>query len=145
MCPCMNLDPQELPLGFLLNTIGRLVLEETEAALEGQEIGVVELGILWLISLDPDRPQAEYARYQKRDVTTFGRYVDRLESKGFLRRVPQSNDRRVKALSISPSGLKVLNDGRRKVLDAEARVLSAAPELGAPLKDLLVRLLTKME
>jgi DNA-binding MarR family transcriptional regulator len=141
----MTLDPQQLPLGFLLNTIGRRLLEETEAALAGGELSVVDLGILWLISLEPGRPQAEYARFQKRDVTTFGRYVDRLELKGYLVRTPQPHDRRVKALSVTKSGLTVLEVGRRKAHDVEARIVSLVPEITAPLKDLLVKLLNTME
>jgi DNA-binding MarR family transcriptional regulator len=141
----MKLDPQQLPLGFLLNTIGSRLLEETEVALAGGKLGVVDLGILWLVSLDPGRPQAEYARFQKRDVTTFGRYVDRLELKGYLVRTPQSHDRRVKALSLTKSGLRALEEGRRKAHNVEARLVSSGPELTAPLKDLLVKLLNTME
>jgi DNA-binding MarR family transcriptional regulator len=140
----MNLDPQQLPLGLLLNTVGRTILEATEAALEGDELGVVELGILWLVSLDSGLPQAEYARFQKRDLTTFGRYVDRLEARAFLLRTPHPNDRRVKTLTVTKAGMKAMEQARRKALKAETAIVASAPDIARELKELLVKLMNQM-
>jgi MarR family transcriptional regulator, transcriptional regulator for hemolysin len=105
----MNIDPEQLPLGFLLNTVGRHILAETEQAVAGLGLSVVELGILWLIDLDEGRTQVEYAQFQKRDLTTFGRYVDALEAKGQLRRSSVAGDRRAKSLWLTDQGRALLH------------------------------------
>jgi DNA-binding MarR family transcriptional regulator len=141
----MEIDARQLPLGFLLNTLGRRVREETEKALAGWTIGVVDLGILWLLALQPGRPQADYARYQKLDLTTFGRHVDHLEKQGFLVRRPLEHDRRAKSLTLTKSGQQALEKGRRKINDVEARIVARVPGVSAPLKKLLTKLLQTID
>ena len=122
----MNVDPNSLPIGFLLNTLGGLVLRETQKEMEGIDLEVIELGILWLVDLDPGRPQAEYARFQKRDVSTFGRYVDKLQEKGFVTRNPVQGDRRAHALTVTPTGKAILTQGKRRALRAEKVVIKSS-------------------
>jgi len=119
----MDIDPDDLPLGFLLNTLGRLLYEETHNRLAGSEVDVIELGILWLIDLRPGRLQTEYARFQHRDATTFGRYIDKLEAKRLVLRETIPGDRRAKGLRITAAGRRVLRQGKNEAIDAEQAVL----------------------
>ena len=124
----MDVDPARLPLGFLLNTLGRLVLEETQEQLAGADVGVIELGILWLVDLAPGHLQSDYARFQHRDVTTFGRYVDKLEDKGLILRNAVPDDRRAKALSLTRKGQALLRQLRKRAEKAEKAVVGGESE-----------------
>lgn len=141
----MDVDPEQLPLGFLLNTLGRLLFEETQRALAGLDADVPGLGILWLVSLDPGRPQSAYARFQHRDLTTFGRHVDRLETAGLLRRLPVTGDRRAHALDLTEAGRAVLAEGRARAGRAEARITGAQAAEVAGIKRLLASILRSNE
>jgi DNA-binding MarR family transcriptional regulator len=100
-----------LPLGFLLNTVGRLVAEQTAQALRSLDLDPPQLGILWLVAEWPGQTQRCYARFQRRDASTFGRYVDELERKGLLRRIKSSTDRRALALELTDAGTRALQAG----------------------------------
>jgi DNA-binding MarR family transcriptional regulator len=141
----MDIDPKELPLGFLLNTLGSAILDETKARLEDSPVEVIELGILWLIDLAPGHRQGEYARFQHRDVTTFGRYVDRLESKGFIRRKAVSGDRRAWALHLTRSGNAVLADGKQQSRSVERRLTRSTDTEVAQVKRFLLAQLKRID
>lgn len=63
-----------------------------------------------LLSLmEPDRPMAmgELASALSCDASNVTGLVDRLESRGLLRRSPSAEDRRVKVLSVTPLGARI--------------------------------------
>jgi len=74
--------------------------------------------------IDPDRPMpmGELAGALSCDASNVTGLVDRLESRGLLRRIPSEEDRRVKVLSLTPLGTKV----RTALL---ARMTSSPPTL----------------
>ena len=119
----MENERSDMPLGFLLNTVGRLIFEETNTRMQGFGVEVLELGILWLVDLYPGCQQSEYARFQRRDATTFGRYVDKLQHKGLLKRQALEGDRRAHSLVVTPKGKAVLAQGRKKVKAAQEAVV----------------------
>ena len=114
----MRISSQDLPIGFLVNTAGDKIRETTARELEGLNISVMELGVLWLIDLEPDQTQATYARFQRRDLTTFGRIVDKLERKQFVERKPFTGDRRAYRLSLTNQGKEILKIGKEAALKA---------------------------
>ncbi|MEQ9258103.1 MAG: MarR family winged helix-turn-helix transcriptional regulator [Roseovarius sp.] len=138
----MDIDPEDLPLGFLLNTVGDILRSETQTRMTGAALGVVELGILWLIDLAPNHRQAEYARFQRYDVSTYGRYIDKLEAKGFVARHSVADDRRAHALALTEAGRQALAEGKARALAAERAVigeLAGEAQLRAALTELLRR------
>ena len=141
----MDIDPNELPLGFLLNTVGRLIFEETRCRIDGIGIDVIELGILWLVEMCPGQLQADYARYQRRDGTTFGRYVDKLEEKGFLARASIPGDRRAKALNVTEAGKALLSQAKTCVAEAESSIVDPHAADVAQLRAFLHHCLTRQE
>lgn len=94
----------DLPLGFLINTVGRLMAVRAARAFEAEGLDPTLVGVLWIVRLFPGRTQRQYARYQARDETTYGRMVDKLERLGLLRREPLAGDRRAWALTLTPEG-----------------------------------------
>ena len=137
----MDQDRNGLPLGFLMNTVGRLIFEATHQRMDGMPVDVIELGILWLVDLYPGRQQSDYARFQRRDVTTFGRYVDKLEAKGFLSREPVKGDRRAHALHITKTGSIVLEEGRVQAVAAQEEVIGPCNVRVTNTRDLLMDVL----
>lgn len=91
--------------------------------MQNLDVEVFELGILWLVDLHPGRPQADYAKLQRRDQTTFGRYVDKLEEKGFLVRNAVLGDRRAYSLAVTASGKALLEEGRKEVFAAQEAIV----------------------
>jgi MarR family transcriptional regulator, transcriptional regulator for hemolysin len=114
----------EMPLGFLLNTAGRLILEQTVYALRDVGVDPPQLGVLWLVDSRPGETQTVYARLQKRDATTFGRLVDRLEAQGLIRRGNTPDDRRAHLLELTAAGQKVLVAGKKKAMEIEMNFAS---------------------
>ena len=72
-----------------------------------------------------------YSSYtlQYRDVTTFGRYVDKLEGKGLIVRQAVVGDRRAYALQITDKGRRELSTGTEIAIEAEKELLGNDPEL----------------
>lgn len=114
---------KDLPLGFLINTVGRLIFEETQRQMDGMHVEVIELGVLWLVDAYPGCQQSDYAQFQRRDATTFGRYADKLERKGLLVRKNAKDDRRAHALFITQEGAVVLAEGRARAETAQEAVI----------------------
>src|ERR671912_1976035 len=75
-----------------------------------------------LNQIDPEHPMPmkELANALSCDASNVTGLVDRLESRGLLKRSPSTEDRRVKVLSLTPLGAKV----RAALLD---RMTSAPP------------------
>jgi DNA-binding MarR family transcriptional regulator len=72
--------------------------------------------------LEPERPMpmGKLAQSLACDASNVTGLVDRLESRGLLRRAPSSEDRRVKVLELTPAGAKL----RAQLLD---KVTTAPP------------------
>ena len=74
------------------------------------------------------------------DASNVTGLVDRLESRGLVRRRPSDRDRRIKVLQLTPAGLRVR--------DALVERMSAAPEildrLSSRERDMLVRILGRL-
>lgn len=137
----MDIDAEQLPLGMLLNTLGRELFETTQRAMADAPVDIIGLGMLWLISLDPGRAQGDYARFLHRDPTTFGRHVDRLESAGYLRRCAIAGDRRARALGLTESGKAVLAEGRARAMAIEDQLTGGRSSDARQIKRMLAEML----
>lgn len=137
----MEISNSDLPLGFLVNTVADQIREATKCALDGLDITVVELGVLWLIDLSPGETQASYARFQRRDLTTFGRIVDKLESQQFLRRNCFADDRRSNHLSLTEQGRAILKVGKKIALKTERDLFAVLGEEADAFRNALVQIL----
>lgn len=102
-------DYAQYALGTLLNILAKIFHEDTNAALAGLGLSSELVGVLWAVELDPGCSQIEYAQRRFRDPTTFGRHVDQLVEKKFLRRT-EMPDRRAKAVFITDAGSTILKE-----------------------------------
>ena len=98
----------------------RASLPATAAELE---LSPAQCHLLNLIEPDRPMPMGELAGAMSCDASNVTGLVDRLESRGLLRRSPSAEDRRVKVLSLTPRGAQM----RASLLE---RMTSAPPTLG---------------
>lgn len=89
------------------------------------ELGLSPAQCHLLTLIDPERPvpMGELASALSCDASNVTGLVDRLESRGLLRRTASAEDRRVKVLGLTPLGARI----RAALLD---RMTSSPPTLG---------------
>lgn len=108
----------ELLIQLLLTQRGQLpVLAAT------LELSPAQCHVLYMIEPGKPVPMKQLATQLSCDASNVTGLVDRLESRGLIRRVAHSSDRRVKVLDLTPTGAKL----RAELV---ARMSTPPPELG---------------
>ena len=120
-------DPPALPsvLGRLLTT-ARSVEARLEAELAELDLSLAKAKVLRILSQE-DGPQAlsrlaERGHCVKSNITQL---VDRLDKDGLVRRVNDSEDRRIRRAQLTPAGRKAYAEGTRIVGVQEKAVAGA--------------------
>src|SRR5262247_1828629 len=95
-------DPWPLLVRLLFAQRANLPAVAAELRLSPAQCHVLHL-------IEPDRPMAmgELAETLACDASNVTGLVDRLESRGLVRRRPSEADRRVKVLDLTPSGIRL--------------------------------------
>ena len=114
-----------------------IFMEETA----GFDITPVQFAILNALIADPGEDQVTLAAKVAFDAATFGSVIARLESKGWVRREPDGQDRRRKRLWVTPEGEGAALSLKRSVGKVQNRILGP---LDPAERDHLVRLLGKL-
>ena len=104
------------------------------------ELSPAQCHVLHLI--EPDRliPMGRLAEALACDASNVTGLVDRLESRGLVRRQPSPEDRRVKALELTPAGARL----RSKVLERMAKPPDSLGRLSADEQRALVKILKRL-
>jgi len=84
----------EYSLGFLLADVLRLSRAEFRRQASGLRLTPALSRLLFYVDQRPGCSQAELATFTDVTSATVGRMIDRLEAGGFVRRLPDSTDRR---------------------------------------------------
>lgn len=79
--------------------------QRTQAA--GFDLTPVQFAALDAIQANPATDQATVAEMIAYDRATIGGVIDRLEQKGWVKRVVSERDRRARELSLSPEGARI--------------------------------------
>jgi len=79
--------------------------QRTQAA--GYDLTPVQFAALDAIQAQPDTDQATVAEMIAYDRATIGGVIDRLEQKGWVKRIVSERDRRARELSLSPEGARI--------------------------------------
>lgn len=79
--------------------------QRTQAA--GFDLTPVQFAALDAIQANPATDQATVAEMIAYDRATIGGVIDRLEQKGWIKRVVSERDRRARELSLSPEGARI--------------------------------------
>ena len=99
----------------------QIFVQRTAAA--GFELTPVQFAALCAIHAHPDTDQAFVAELIGYDRATIGGVIDRLEKKGWIRRIVSERDRRARELSLSDDGLRVLSALRPIVEGLQSDIL----------------------
>ncbi|HAJ13060.1 MAG: MarR family transcriptional regulator [Hydrogenophaga sp.] len=83
----------------------QVFVQRTQAA--GFDLTSVQFAALDAIHAHPGTDQASVAEMIAYDRATIGGVIDRLEQKGWVRRVVSERDRRARELSLTPEGQRV--------------------------------------
>jgi len=102
-----SFDPHE-GLGYLMARVRRTLLEALEAELAPLELSAPQAIVIIKTSLGEDAHAAEFCRDLQYDPGAMTRLLDRLEKRGFLRRVRSPRDRRAIRLELTEKGQAAL-------------------------------------
>ena len=101
------------------------------------ELSPVQCHILHLMEPDQSIPMGSLAEALACDASNVTGLVDRLESRGLIRRKPSPGDRRVKALELTPAGVRL----RTTVLERMTKPPESLERLSADEQRTLVKIL----
>jgi MarR family transcriptional regulator, lower aerobic nicotinate degradation pathway regulator len=94
---------------------------------ETQGLTPVQYAALQAVANAPGVDQRTLAKSIGLDTSTTGGVVDRLESRGLLVRGASPDDRRVRLLTLTDAGQKLLRDAIPAMLRAQQRILEPLP------------------
>ena len=95
--------------------------QRTQAA--GFDLTPIQYAALEAIHENPGIDQARVAEMIGYDRATIGGVIDRLEKKGWIRRVVSERDRRARELSVTAEGHSILSDLQPIVQDLQKDIL----------------------
>ena len=117
--------------GFLIRRCNQismaLFLEETA----GQDLTPAQYGALALIAAEPGMDQTRLTDRSALDRSSITKCVERLETRGMIRRDMDAKDRRVRQLHVTEEGLALLNEVEGAVKRAQDRILAPLGEVRA--------------
>ena len=116
------LEIYDMP-GHLIRRVSQI-----SSALFAEECGAfditsVQFAAMMAIQANPDIDATRLSSLVAFDRSTLGNVLERLETKGWVRRDPSPEDRRVKLLSITPAGEQLLDAIEPAVLATQKRIL----------------------
>jgi DNA-binding MarR family transcriptional regulator len=129
--------------GLLIRRLQQVAVSLFHEGLDerGFDITPVQYGALRAIEAHPGIDQATLAGAIAYDRATIGGVVDRLESKGLVRRMPSPTDKRVRLVALEPAGERLLKRLTPVVLDVQDRILEPLDDAE---KAEFLRLMTKL-
>ena len=107
--------PKEFRIGFLVHDVSRMRRTLFDTAMKplgitrSQWWALAQLSRSTALNENKDILQSDLARIMEVGKVTVGGLIDRLESSGFVVRVPDAHDRRAKRVSITKQGHEVLD------------------------------------
>src|SRR6476659_6322064 len=104
------------------------------------ELSPAQCHVLHLIEPDRPVPMGQLAETLACDASNVTGLVDRLESRGLVRRRPSAEDRRVKVLDLTPTGARL----RTLLLDRMTTPPDTLRRLSVSEQRALVRILTRL-
>lgn len=138
-----NQKPRRLRLGFLLHDVSRLRRTVIDKAFKPLGVTRSQWWVLANLSRHSGTPmmQTELARILDVGKVALGSLLDRLEVNGFIVRIADRQDRRVKMVKITQAGANLLDDLEQRAAVLNREMLSdVTPEEILQMEDLLHRM-----
>lgn len=96
--------------GFLFNHIATNIRQRLEVKLKSHNITILQFAILLNVYKRGPFLQKEIIKFTNSDEPSTARVVKRLEEKGFLKRVVDNSDKRIKMLHTTQNAEKLLDE-----------------------------------
>ena len=140
----------ELRLGFLLHDVSRLRRNVVDRALKPLGVTRSQWWVFAFLSRRDGMAQVTLAHELDIGKVALGGLIDRLETSGLLERRGDRDDRRIKRVFLTPTGVGLLTKIRVQVKDAEDVILDgiSGDDLAAAvvaLRAMKVNLLTQLD
>jgi MarR family transcriptional regulator for hemolysin len=124
----MNTPPAENDLGFLINDVARLLRRAFDQRAQACNLTRAQWQVLAYLFHNEGSNQATVAEALEVEPITLSRHVDRLESLGYVARVPDPADRRARRLHLTETVRPLLDEMR----DIGSCVMQTALEGASP-------------
>src|SRR5215212_2256078 len=125
-------EPPPEPLasapGFLLSWNGQRMAHRFGLALEPLGLGKHHFGILTLIDNNPGSAQQELGRRSHVDPSSMVAVIDELERMGLAERRLHPEDRRKRAVYLTPAGRRKLEKARKVAIETAREAFAALDE-----------------
>ncbi|WP_132980389.1 MarR family winged helix-turn-helix transcriptional regulator [Pigmentiphaga sp. D-2] len=110
-------DPEE-SVGYLIKQAHLSLQRAVDAEMTALDLTAMQWGPLMLLAMGRGETAAELARSACSDTGAMTRMLDRLESKGLIRRVRSAEDRRVIKLELTEEGVRATEQVPQRLHDA---------------------------
>jgi MarR family transcriptional regulator, lower aerobic nicotinate degradation pathway regulator len=117
-------EPLASAPGFLLSWNGQRIAHKFAAALEPLDLRPHHFGVMTLIDTAPGCAQQELVARSMIDPSSMVAVVDELEDLGFAERRPHPDDRRKRAVHLTPRGKRMLQRAREVAVDTANETLA---------------------
>lgn len=127
--------------GYLLRRMHQISTALFAEECAAFDLTPVQYAALVAIGLNPQVDATRLSSLISFDRSTIGDVLERIESKGWVKRTSSYADRRIKLLSLSTKGRKLIAEVTEPVLKVQERLLEP---LGASDRTLLLQLLLRL-
>lgn len=127
--------------GYLMARLGHDAATRFREALEPQGFHPRDFGVMNIVAAAPGITQQQLHTRTGIDTSSMVAVIDKLEGLGLAERRPHPDDRRVRAIHLTPAGLEALQLARRTARELQHVVFAA---LRPDEQETLHRLLTKL-
>ena len=112
-------------LGRLMGLAGKALRKRLDRNLAqaGYDLSAPQMILLKHIDLEDSVNQQKLTEHMFLDKTTMTRFIDCLEAKGLVVRVPDKNDRRQNMIYLTSEGHKILEPVEQIVIETEAQAI----------------------
>src|SRR3954454_1877954 len=117
-------EPLASAPGFLLSWNGQRIARTFAAALEPLGLRPQHFGVLTLIDANPGSAQRNLGEGSMIDASTMVAVIDELEAGGLAERRAHPDDRRKRAVYLTPKGRKTLQRARPAAMDTARELFS---------------------
>jgi DNA-binding MarR family transcriptional regulator len=118
-------DRRDLAAMFV--PLSRALIAREEPILAGHGISMWGYIVLTALAEQPVRTQAALAQAISADKSRIIGVLDDLQQRGLISRRPDTSDRRVHLLSLTPAGERLRGSVQAAIRDSEEEVLAAVP------------------
>jgi len=108
----MNTPPAENDLGFLINDVARLIRRAFDQRAQACSLTRAQWQVLAYLFHNEGSNQASVADALEVEPITLSRHIDRLESLGYVARMPDPADRRARRLHLTEKVRPLLDEMR---------------------------------